>query len=80
MVLVAFNYVQGPSGCSELPRTATDTLLTETLAAARTRRLGHARALKIILCGALVMGVFDYSHIYYTYLYLSIYIYREIDR
>ena len=36
----------------------------KSVASARTRGVGHARALKIILCGVLVMGFFQYSHIY----------------
>ena len=53
---ISFYYSGSSSGCSEFPRIATNTLLAQTLAASRTRCLGHARALKIILPGALVWG------------------------
>ena len=33
------------------------------MASARTRGIGHARALEIIFPGGLVMGVFGYGHV-----------------
>ena len=70
---ISFHYSGSSSGCSEFPRIATNTLLAQTLAASRTRCLGHARAVKTILCGALVRG---FSHTV-IYIYIYIYIYCE---
>ena len=56
-------YSGSSSGCSEFPRIATNTLLAQTLASSRTRRMGHARAFKVVLCGASVCFCFTYSHV-----------------